>query len=96
MKKQLLITFILLSACTVGPDYSTPKLFNDEELQKSVGLDDIEKVNAENTFSPYDFGDATLNNFMDEVQEDSPSIKIAILKLKQARENLNILSLIHI
>ena len=90
MKKQLLITFILLSACTVGPDYSTPKLFNDEELQKSVGLDDIEKVNAENTFSPYDFGDATLNNFMDEVQEDSPSIKIAILKLKQARENLNI------
>lgn len=90
MKKQLLITFILLSACTVGPDYSTPKLFNDEELQKSVGLDDIEKVNAKNTFSPYDFGDATLNNFMDEVQEDSPSIKIAILKLKQARENLNI------
>ena len=81
---------ILLCSCTVGPDYNYEKFFEDDEIQKSIGLNKIENNNYKNNFSLYDFKDISLNKFMDDVQENSSTIKIAILKLKQARENLRI------
>ncbi len=89
MKYKLLTLFIVCS-CTVGPNYSKEKFFNDEEIQKSISLNKIENDNQKYLFSLYDFNDIPLNKFMDDVQENSSTIKIAILKLKQARESLRI------
>ncbi|MBR1545024.1 MAG: TolC family protein [Alphaproteobacteria bacterium] len=82
--------FIILCSCSVGPDYSYEKFFDDEEIQKSINLNKIENDREKYSFSLYDFNDISLNKLMDEVQENSSTIKIAILKLKQARESLSI------
>ena len=87
MKKNLII-FVLLSACAVGPDYVEPDFFDEAEIQNSVGLNNVEEVSEKDVFSPYEFNDVDLNSLMDKVQEDSPSIQVAILKLKQARDAL--------
>ncbi len=84
------ILFITLSACSVGPDYTYEKFFEDDEIQQSIKLNKIENDSEKYSFSLYDFNDISLNKLMDEVQENSSTIKIAILKLKQARESLRI------
>ena len=81
---------IILCSCSVGPDYKYEKIFEDEEIQKSINLNRIEKDEQKYSFSLYDFNDISLNKLMDDVQENSSTIKIAILKLKQARESLSI------
>lgn len=88
--KYKLFLFITLCSCAVGPDYTYEKFFEDEDIQKSIGLNKIENDNQKYSFSLYDFNDFSLNKFMDDVQENSSTIKIAILKLKQARESLRI------
>ena len=90
--KYNLILIVLLCSCAVGPNYSPEKIFTDDEIIESIGLEKIENNNEKYSFSLYDFNDSSLNKFMDDVQENSSTIKIAILKLKQARENLRITS----
>ena len=97
MKNRLLFVFIVstLCACSVGNDYVYEELFSDEEIGNSIGLNNIVKedeIKENELFSPYDFNDNTLNLLMDKAQVDSPSVKLAILRLKQARERLNITS----
>ncbi len=89
MKCKIYLLLIVCS-CTVGPNYSKENFFNDEEIQKSIKLNKIENNDQRYEFSLYDFNDISLNKFMDDVQENSSTIKIAILKLKQARESLRI------
>lgn len=95
MKNKILFVCMiaLLGSCNVGPDYVHNELFTDKELGNSICLDDrieANKISKDELFSPYDFNDKTLNTLMDKVQNDSPSVKLAILRLKQARESLNI------
>lgn len=93
MKKFIFFYIVFLSSCTVGPDYNAPIFFDDDEIEEAIGLEkNVEIKNLSELFSPYDFGDKTLNLLMDRVQETSPSIKTAILRLKQARESLRITS----
>ncbi len=93
MKNLILFAIIFISSCTVGPDYEAPVFFDNEEIKKSIGIQgDEEKKDLAGLFSPYDFKDETLNTLMDKVQENSPTIKSAILRLKQARESLKITS----
>ena len=89
MKCKIYLLLIVCS-CTVGSNYSKENFFNDEEIQKSIKLNKIENNDQRYEFSLYDFNDISLNKFMDDVQENSSTIKIAILKLKQARESLRI------
>ena len=88
MKK--IVFFLILTSCAVGPDYVPEMTFDDYSIQKTIGLNEDNK--DFNNFSPYDFNDEILNTFMDEVQEKSPTIQVALLRLKQARENLRITS----
>lgn len=88
--KYKFFLLLTLCACSVGPDYSYKKFFEDDEIQKSIGLNKIENDTEKYAFSLYDFNDQALNTLMNEVQENSSTIKIAILKLKQARESLSI------
>ena len=89
-KFLFIVMSVTMTSCTVGEDYVKPKLFENRELEEAIGLKNDKIIAMNDLFSPYDFNDETLNKFMTKVQADSPSVKIAILKLKQARERLNI------
>lgn len=89
MNKKIIFAFstFLMFSCSVGPDYKHTDVFTDTEIAKSLSLDPNAKYND---FEISDFGDKVLNNLMAESLKSSPDIRIAILKLKQARAVLGI------
>lgn len=89
MKTKLLFAFstLVMFSCSVGPDYKHTDIFTDTEIAKSLSLDPNAKYND---FEISDFGDKVLNSLLSESLKSSPDIRIAILKLKQARATLGI------
>lgn len=86
--KLAFLTSLLLMACSVGPDYKQEKLFSDDEISKSLNLQ-TPFPNQKN-FMIVDFGDDVLNQLIKDAEISSPNLKMAILKLRQAREVLKI------
>ena len=87
-KKFIVCLSCFLSSCTVGDDYKKVEFFTDEEMSKSLGVKN-EKTEGK-VFQISDFKDETLNYLIKDALVANPDMKIAILKLKQAREVLNI------
>lgn len=86
--KLAFLTSLLMMACSVGPDYKQEKLFSDDEISKSLNLQ-TPFPNQKN-FMIVDFGDEVLNQLIKDAEISSPNLKMAILKLRQAREVLKI------
>lgn len=86
--KLAFLTSLLMMACSVGPDYKQEKLFSDDEISKSLNLQ-TPFPNQKN-FMIVDFGDDVLNQLIKDAEISSPNLKMAILKLRQAREVLKI------
>lgn len=80
---------LLLASCSVGPDYERPIFWNNQQLVNSLGVDYYSNYQI-NVFWYRDFGDETLNRLIDEALQNSPNVKIALEKLRQARYSLNI------
>lgn len=86
--KLAFLTSLLMMACSVGPDYKQEKLFSDDEISKSLNLQ-TPFPNQKN-FMIVDFCDDVLNQLIKDAEISSPNLKMAILKLRQAREVLKI------
>lgn len=80
---------LLLASCSVGPDYESPIFWNNQQLVNSLGVDYYSNYPI-NIFWYRDFGDETLNRLIGEALQNSPNVKIALEKLRQARYSLNI------
>ena len=79
---------ILLASCSVGPDYKRPHFYSDEQLQQSLGL-----TTPRAKISLYwyrDFNDQLLNKLIAEGLKQSTDVKVAIERMRQARQNLRI------
>lgn len=86
--KLAFLTSLLMMACSVGPDYKQEKLFSDDEISKSLNLQT--PFPDQKNFMIVDFGDDVLNQLIKDAEISSPNLKMAILKLRQAREVLKI------
>ena len=87
---RLVATIIFLWCfwgCSVGPDFENPTLYSNEEIEKSLDLkpsgNEIEK-------SYLMFNDMVLNKLLGMAIENSPTVRIAIQKVKQARLSVQI------
>ena len=91
MNKLFLIGGIsaLCIACSVGPDYQPPKIYNDGELSENLLLTPYSKAKISHYWYR-NFGDENLNQFIDLGLKNSPNIKTAKENLKQARYQLYI------
>ena len=89
MNKKLIFSLssLLMFSCSVGPDYKRTDIFSDTEIAKSLDLTSDAKYND---FEITDLGDKVLNTLLAEALQSAPDIRVAILKLKQARAVLNI------
>ena len=77
----LLILIALITACTVGPDYERPQFFDDTQIEKSLDLKPVTPKSAA-AFSPLDFEDTTLNELMVQALNESPTIRLALVRLR--------------
>ncbi len=83
-----ILPIILLTACSVGPDYERPQFWADEELQKTLNLKSNNYALDKEWYKM--FGDETLNNLAVEAKNNNLNIKVALSRLRQARYNLDI------
>lgn len=91
MKKEIswgLMAF-LLASCTVGPDYHRPQVYRDEEISKNLGLNPAERTPVAKDWYKQ-FNDPVLNELVALSLKDSPNVKIAVQKLRQARNEFDI------
>lgn len=91
MRKSLSLGLlaVVLSSCTVGPDYHRPQIYRDEEISKNLGLNPAEKMPISKDWYTQ-FNDPVLNELVALSLKDSPDVKIAVQKLRQARNEFDI------
>ena len=93
MNKKLLFCTVslFLTACSIGPDYKRPSVYEDGKIAESLHLNltagSALKIDKEWYKS---FDDPNLNQLIDKSLRHSPNIKSAVEKLKQARYQLSI------
>lgn len=84
-----LFSFMLLASCTVGPDYKQPQFVTDDGIAQSLQLKNKAlRIIPEDWYKQ--FNDQTLNYLIKNALAGSPSVQIAVQKLRQARTTLNI------
>ena len=82
------LPLLFLFSCTVGPDYVEPQFWRDEEIAKSLG---VQNKNADvNVYWYKIFGDDNLNALVEEALRNGTDIKVATAKLRQSRYALKI------
>lgn len=82
----VLILGLFLSACMVGPDYEQPQFFTASQIKKA-----LETVPPETKiFAPQDLHDETLDILIQKAHENSPTLKVALARLRASRGALNI------
>ncbi|MBR6663643.1 MAG: efflux transporter outer membrane subunit [Alphaproteobacteria bacterium] len=87
-KMLLMTSVVLLSSCTVGPDYKRPQFYSDNQIATRLGVNDEKSpINKEWYLQ---FNDPILNTLIARGQSNSPSVNVAIYKLRQSRQNLKI------
>lgn len=93
MNKYLISSVALLAlvACTVGPDYKRPALYENKEIADSLKLNTAGAHKVDKEWYK-GFNDKTLDSLVAMSQNQSPDIKQAIARLRQARANLKITS----
>lgn len=85
MKYVPVILWLTLAGCTVGPDYNQPVFFTDQKIKEVLNL---KKPNR--FLLPLDFQDPVLSGVIQQALHNAPTVKMALLKLRQARENAKI------
>ena len=72
-----------VAGCLVGPDYERPRIFQNDELERTLDL----KTPAVQTlpFSPQDFKDAQLDALIAEAKENAPDIRSALAHVEAGR-----------
>lgn len=85
LKYQSFFSLLLLClcACTVGPDYKEPVVFEDEQIAKSLQLTDANGKISKKWYEQ--FNDKALNVLIETALSNNPTIKGGIEKLRQAR-----------
>ena len=91
MNKFILCNGLLLlcAACSVGPDYERPKMFDDDKTATYLGLSQNSNWQPRKDWYK-DFDDADLNNLVATALKNSPNIKTALENMHQARYQLYI------
>lgn len=89
-KKFLFLISLFIFSCSVGPDYKQVDIFSDQEIQKSLNLNSNQKNSVDFSSLIFNFKDPVLDDLIHQALINNNSIKVAILKLKQARDTLNI------
>lgn len=85
---QFMILFlagITLSACMVGPDYEKPVFFTQKAVETTLDLKP--NVQAGYIFHPSDLNDNVLTTLIKKAHENSPTIRLAMIRLRQARQS---------
>ena len=76
-----------LFGCMVGPDFEKPTLYSNTEIEKALDL----KPSEEKVKDSYSiFNDPVLNQLLKMAVENSPSVRMAIQRVKQARLSVKI------
>lgn len=81
------LALLLLSSCTVGPDYRQPQFFDNADLSKVFATNPGHSEMADIQWFRQ-FGDETLNRLVYTALLSSPNVKIALQRLKEARYSL--------
>ena len=76
-----------IAACMVGPDYVRPTVVSDQAVRKALSLHSEQSGNTA-PFTLLDFNDPVLNDLIALAERNSPTLKQAVARLKQARATL--------
>ena len=82
-----IIFFWCLGGCTVGPEFEKTVLYSDKQIEKAL---DLKPTKNEIEKSYLMFNDDILNRLLGMAIENSPTVRIAIQKVKQARLSVKI------
>lgn len=79
-----LLGLVFAASCTVGPDYKRPEFYGNAKLGKNLAL---EPATAHPVYRDWyrQFNDPVMNRLIDEALRQSPNVKIATHKLREAR-----------
>ncbi len=81
---------ILMSSCTLGPDYHRPQVYKDESFAKSLNLQtQAPKMEIKKDWYKQ-FQDDSLNKLIEISLHSSPNVNVAVQRLHEARASLNI------
>lgn len=83
----LLFLVSILVGCMMGSNYERPQFFNNDEIEKVL---DLKPKDCSQTLSMLDFNDKTLNHILILGLQNSPSIRTAFAKVRQARASVRI------
>lgn len=87
-KKHLYLLLVFISACTVGPDYKEPQIYEDEQIKLSLKLNGS---NVKISTQWYEqFNDENLNALITTALAQNSSINAGIARLRQARVTADI------
>ncbi|NCA80559.1 MAG: TolC family protein [Sphingobacteriia bacterium] len=79
------LLLLIIAGCTVGPDYQRPPFFPDKQIEKTLNA----KASKKN-LPPLPIHDKTLQKLTTLALKNAPDLRIALLRLRQARENMKI------
>ena len=85
----LLSAFFCLSACMLGPDYQQPVFFTQNQVEQSLELKPVQNMQKV-PFHPLELNDPTLNVLLKKGIQNAPTLRSALIKLRQSRESLRI------
>lgn len=77
----------LLASCTVGPDYQRPQFYQSAEVAKNLKLEQAEATPVYHDWYKQ-FNDPALDQLIEQSWVNSPNVKIAVHKLREARYSL--------
>ncbi len=78
-----------LTACMVGPDYVRPDVVSDNSIRAALSLHP-ERAGSVAPFTLLDFHDPVLNDLIALAERNSPTLRQAVARLKQARAEVRI------
>lgn len=85
----ILTASFLLSACMLGEDYQQPTFFTQQQVEDSLALKPVQNPDKI-PFHPLDFHDPTLDILLKNGIQNAPTLRNALIKLRQSRESLRI------
>ena len=88
MKKFAFAFMFFICSCSVGPDFQKPEIFSDAQIVKSLSLRNSALYPQPSWYTA--FGDEELNRLIDKAFASNIDAKIALSRLKQARNSLYI------
>lgn len=83
----VLLLISVLVGCMMGPDYERPQFFDNHQIESVL---DLRPTSDTQPLSVLDFNDDTLNELLSLGLHNSPSIRQAFTKVRQARASVRI------